>query len=145
MPEASAIEFNLHHSASTGITFTSTTRENFRYDEHSVQYPSLQFHYEFWDDDGILYASLHTSHTSSKAQPDINLLLKIHSFSSHIIREVRMHFDQKVKWEINLPATIDEGNLYNTHILNFVCKPANPSYNASLMYELIKATRKFKI
>lgn len=148
MPEASAIEFNINHSTSAGVVFRATANECFRYDEHSVQYPGLKFHYEFWeDDDGTLYASLHTDHPAAniKNDPDINLILKIHSFSLHIIREVRIHFDPKVKWEINVPADADEGNPYSTHILNFVCKHNDPVYNASLMYELVKATRKFKI
>lgn len=147
MPEASAIEFNLKHASTAGITFDSLTKEYYRHDEQSVQYPGLKFHYEFWYDDGTLYASLHTNHRppDNHIDPDINLILKIHSFTSHIIREVRTHFDNNVKWDINLPAPSDEGNSYCTHILNFICKPDDPAYNASLMFELIKATRKFKI
>jgi|GEM_PF-5321202 len=146
MLKSSALEFNEKYASTTGFTFDNLTGDYYRFDEASHQYPALKFHYEFWDDDGVIYASLHTAHLPTENQNDrnLNLILKIHSFSSYIIKEIRRQFDPFALCKVNLICDEDEENTYNTHIINFVCKN-DPSYNADLMHELVKATRKFKI
>lgn len=143
----SAAKFNSLYSAATGISFEDSEGDSTRVDAYSLEYPTLRFHYEFWLADDF-YICLHADHRQTKAYGPVsneNLAMKIGKFGNYILDDLSKHFDPKLTGSLDLEGDDDKLNLYNTHKLNFMGRMDDATYNAGLMYHLIKATRKFRI
>ena len=93
------------------------------------------FHYEFWQNDGGLYACIHCDHPHA----DLNFINFINSLYNGYTKQKLTNNGFLNVNSVALKGQSDMGNRgTNTHVINIKCKVGDPKYNADLMRNIIK-------